>query len=52
MEEQELHLDYCDECMQMTNHLGDECQKCKAKELKKYSLDIEDDEEYINFKIR
>ena len=32
MEEKELRLDYCDECMQMTNHLGDECQKCKAKE--------------------
>jgi len=45
MEEQELHLDYCDECMQMTNHLGDECQKCKAKELKTYNLDIDDDEE-------
>lgn len=28
----ELRLDYCDECMQMTNHLDDECQKCKAKE--------------------
>jgi hypothetical protein len=51
MEEQELHLDFCEECFQMTNHLGDECQKCKAKELKKYNIDIDDDDEenYINY---
>ena len=34
MKELEFKLDYCDKCMQMTNHLGDECQKCKAKEKK------------------
>jgi len=32
MKEQELRLDFCEKCFQMTNHLGDECQKCKAKE--------------------
>ena len=32
MEELEFRLDYCDECMQMTNHIGDECQKWKARE--------------------
>lgn len=46
MEELELRLDYCDECMQMTNHIDNDCQKCKAKELKKYDLDIEEDDEY------
>lgn len=48
MKEQEFRLDFCDECFQMTNHIGDECQKCKAKELKKYNLDIDDDEEIKN----
>ena len=38
MEEQELHLDDCDECMQMTNHLGDDCQKCN--ELKEDNLEL------------
>ena len=27
----ELHLDFCEECFQMTNHVGDECLKCKEK---------------------
>jgi len=45
--EKELRLDYCDECVQMTNHLDDECQKCKARENKtsRYDIDIEEDEE-------
>jgi len=43
MEEQELRLDYCDECGQITNHIGEECQKCKSKELKKHNIDIDDD---------
>jgi len=43
--EKELHLDYCDICMQMTNHLDDECQKCKVKE-KKTSIDA------IDYKIK
>ncbi len=33
-EKRELHLDFCEECFQMTNHLDDECQKCKAKKIK------------------
>ena len=42
--EKELRLDYCDECIQMTNHIDDECQKCKAKANKtsRYDDDIED----------
>jgi hypothetical protein len=50
MEEKELRLDYCDECMQMTNHLDDECQKCKAREngTSRY-LDNEDDEDYQEY---
>jgi len=39
MKKQELRLDYCDECGKLTNHIGDECQKCKAKELKNYDID-------------
>jgi hypothetical protein len=38
----ELHLDFCETCFQMTNHLDDECQKCKEKENKK-------DLEYLEF---
>lgn len=51
MKEKELRLDYCDECMQMTNHLDDECQKCKAREKKKINLniDLEEDEEFKNY---
>ena len=45
MNEQELHLDFCEECFRMTNHIGDDCQKCKAKELKKFNLDIDDEED-------
>jgi len=41
----ELRLDYCDECMQMTNHLDDECQKCKAKENKTSRYENYDDED-------
>ena len=43
-EEKELHLDFCEECFQMTNHLGDECLKCKAKKEKKDQNEYEDDE--------
>ena len=48
---EELRLDFCEECFQMTNHLGDECQKCKAKETKKINLnlDFEEDEEIKNY---
>jgi len=46
MEEKELRLDFCEVCFQMTNHLGDECQKCKARENKtgRYSEEDDDDE--------
>lgn len=51
--ELEFRLDFCEECFQMTNHIGDECQKCKAKENKtsRYlNLDIdEDDGDSINY---
>jgi hypothetical protein len=29
--EADLKLDYCDKCMQMTNHKDKKCQKCKKK---------------------
>jgi hypothetical protein len=29
--EDEFELDYCEECVQMTNHKDGECQKCKVK---------------------
>ena len=45
MEEKELRLDFCEVCFQMTNHLGDECQKCKAKEMKKSRYDDDDEDE-------
>jgi hypothetical protein len=45
-EKLELHLDFCEECFQMTNHIGDECQKCKAKQKSSgYDEDYFDDEE-------
>ena len=46
MEELEFRLDYCDECMQMTNHIGDECQKCKVKENKTSRYEDEDIDDY------
>ena len=48
--EKELRLDYCDECIQMTNHLDDECQKCKARKNKtsRYDTNLEEDENFIN----
>ena len=43
----ELRLDYCDECEEMTNHLDDECQKCKAKENKTSRYEnYDEDEDY------
>lgn len=45
MKELEFRLDYCDVCMQMTNHLNDECQKCKAKERKKNEKKYEEEED-------
>lgn len=44
----ELRLDFCEVCFQMTNHLDDECQKCKAKENKKsrYNLDFDDENDF------
>ena len=44
--EKELRLDYCDECIQMTNHIDDECQKCKARENKTSRYDDEDIEDF------
>ena len=38
--EKELRLDFCEKCFQMTNHLNDECQKCKAKENNNSRYDI------------
>ena len=52
MNEQELHLDFCEECFRMTNHIGDDCQKCKAKELKKFNLDIDDEEDEKKYRTR
>jgi len=48
--EKELHLDFCEKCFQMTNHLDDECQKCKAKENETSRYDDEDYEEILNLK--
>jgi len=44
--EKELHLDFCEVCFQMTNHLDDECQKCKARENKtsRYDTELEDED--------
>jgi len=41
MKELEFRLDYCDKCMQMTNHIGNECQKCKAKKKKTSQMEFE-----------
>ena len=30
--EKEFDLIYCSQCMQMTNHIEDVCQKCKDSE--------------------
>ena len=51
MEEKELRLDFCEECFQMTNHLDDECQKCKAREMKtsRYDLDLDDEDDYKKY---
>ena len=51
MEELEFRLDFCEECFQMTNHIGDDCQKCKAKENKtsRYDINIEEDENLRNY---
>lgn len=48
MKEKELHLDFCEVCFQMTNHLDDECQKCKAREKKtsRYEQDEDDEDDY------
>lgn len=35
LETKEFELIFCEECMQMTNHLDGECQKCKSKKEKK-----------------
>lgn len=51
MEELELRLDFCEECFQMTNHIGDDCQKCKAKENKtsRYNIDLDDEDDYEKY---
>jgi hypothetical protein len=51
-EELELRLDFCEKCFQMTNHIGDECQKCKAKEMKKSRYDLDLDEDENDYKIK
>jgi hypothetical protein len=51
-EELELHLDFCEECFQMTNHIGDECQKCKAKANKTSRYDNDEDDEELDYKIK
>jgi len=38
----ELRLDFCEKCFQMTNHLNDECQKCKANANKTSRYEDED----------
>ena len=44
----EYRLEFCEECFQMTNHIGDECQKCKSKTKKiNINLDIDEDDEDI-----
>lgn len=51
--EKELHLDFCEVCFQMTNHLDDVCQKCvaNAKKEKETNIDDYDDEdEYSKYK--
>jgi len=46
-EENELYLDFCEECFQMTNHLNGECQKCKAKQKGESRYEeYEDDDDY------
>lgn len=49
--EKELRLDFCEECFQMTNHIGDECQKCKVLKngTSRYSdINLEEDEDIRN----
>jgi len=29
-EQAEFEIDFCEKCMQITNHLDGECQKCKV----------------------
>ena len=40
----EFRLDFCEVCFQMTNHIGDKCQKCKSK-AKKININLNIDEE-------
>jgi len=50
--EKELHLDFCEVCFQMTNHLDDECQKCKAKENKTSRYQDDDEDDIDDYKIK
>ena len=50
-EENELYLDFCEECFQMTNHLNGKCQKCEAKKKGTSRYDDLDDEDY-DYKIK
>jgi hypothetical protein len=45
----EIYLDFCEECFQMTNHINEKCQKCKAK-INKISNYDEDD--ISNYRIK
>ena len=47
------HLDFCEVCFQMTNHIGDVCQKCveNAKKENETNIDDYDDEDnYTNYR--
>ena len=45
-----FELKYCDECIQMTNHVGNECQKCKSKGKGIYKEDLTYDEDDMSEK--
>lgn len=49
----ELYLDFCEECFQMTNHIGDDCQKCEAKKKNaSYHNDFDDEDDEQNYRIK
>ena len=52
--DKELRLDFCEECFQMTNHIDDECQKCKAREngTSRYQDDEEDFDDDDDYQIK
>ena len=48
----ELYLDFCEECFQMTNHLNGECQKCKAKANRTSRYEDYDDDDESDYRIK